>query len=63
MMRVRISALLDDATIVLCTIAAAVYGKKGEYSKAIKDFSKAIELNPMFTEAYTKRTYSHLRRI
>ena len=28
------------------------YGEKGEYDLAIKDFTKAIELNPEFAEAY-----------
>ena len=32
------------------------YAAKGEYNNAIEDFSKTIELNPEFTEAYAKRT-------
>ena len=31
------------------------YGDKGEYDKAIEDYSKAIELNPEYAEAYNNR--------
>jgi tetratricopeptide (TPR) repeat protein len=33
----------------------------GDYAQAIKDFSKAIELNPRDTYAYYKRGFSYLR--
>ncbi len=39
----------------------AVYAKKGEYDKAIADFSKAIKLIPTFTDAYFERAIVYLR--
>jgi len=38
-----------------------VYYNKGDYDQAIKEFTKAIELNPGFAEAYGNRgtTYAH----
>lgn len=35
------------------------YGSKGEYNKAIADFTKAIEINPMLVEPYNNRGFSY----
>jgi tetratricopeptide (TPR) repeat protein len=32
-----------------------IYGKKGNLTQAISDYTKAIEINPIFTEAYYNR--------
>ena len=37
------------------------YGAKGEYDEAVGDFSKAIELNPEFTEVYAKCPLAYFR--
>ena len=31
------------------------YGKKGDYNRAIADYTQAIELNPNYVEAYNNR--------
>ena len=31
------------------------YGKKGEFDRAIEDFTKAIDLNPNYADAYYNR--------
>jgi len=31
------------------------YGQKGKYGRAISDYTKAIEINPRFAEAYYNR--------
>ncbi len=33
--------------------------KKGEYEKAISDYSKAIEINPTYASAYGNRGYTY----
>ena len=42
-------------------IAGDTYCKKGEYEKAVEDFSKALELASEFTDAYVKRTLAYFR--
>ena len=35
------------------------YSKKGQYDKAISDYSKAIEINPKYADAYINRGLAH----
>ena len=46
------------------TSAVGYMAKKGEYDRAIEDFSKALKLHPEFTEVYVKRAlaYFHMGR-
>jgi tetratricopeptide (TPR) repeat protein len=39
-----------------------MYRNKGEFDKAIADFSKAIELDPNYAEAYFNRAYAYHRK-
>ena len=43
------------AILLLILIAGVLYGSKGEYDLAIKDFNRAIELNPNNFFAYNNR--------
>jgi len=40
-----------------------IYGKQGNLTQAISDYTKAIEINPKYTEAYYNRgnTYEKTR--
>ena len=38
------------------------YEKKGQYDKAISDYSKAIEINPKYAKAYNNRGIAHAIR-
>ena len=45
------------------TIVAGLYYLKGEYDSAIVDYTKAIELNPDYAEAYNNRGVAyHLKK-
>jgi len=38
------------------------YGKKGEYDRAIADFTKALEINPRLAQAYYNRGVAYERK-
>lgn len=40
---------------------AQAYNDKGEYAKAITDYSKTIELSPRYTMAYRGRSIAYRR--
>ncbi len=37
------------------------YGKKGQYDKAISDYTKAIEINPSYAKAYYNRGVAYIK--
>ncbi len=39
-----------------------MYLGKGEYGRAISDLSRAIELNPKYSQAYNNRGFAHLNK-
>jgi tetratricopeptide (TPR) repeat protein len=41
---------------------ANAYDSKGDYDAAIPDYTKAIELNPKFTEAYNERGFAYFKK-
>ena len=41
------------------TIAGVVYGIKGEYDRAIENYTQAIELNPNYAQAHNNRGAAH----
>ena len=38
------------------------YGRKGEYDRAIQDFTKAIQINPKDAEAYNNRGFAYEKK-
>ena len=40
-------------------VRGSAYGRGGKYREALKDFDKAIELNPNFYQAYANRALIH----
>ena len=36
--------------------------EKGEYDRAIEDFTKALELNPEYVDAYRKRGVAYIKK-
>ncbi|MDR0597069.1 MAG: tetratricopeptide repeat protein [Treponema sp.] len=40
-----------------------VYGKKGDYDRAIEDFDRAIELDPSCSAAYQNRQLAYRKKI
>jgi tetratricopeptide (TPR) repeat protein len=43
-------------------IRGTAYGEKGQFDKAIFDFSKAIELNPRNAEVYYNRAFAYFKK-
>ena len=41
--------------------AGVAYINLGEYEKAVADFTRAIELNPNFAEAYNYRGFAYMK--
>ena len=39
-----------------------VYDEKGQLDQAISDFTKALEINPSYVEAYTNRGFVYLKK-
>ena len=48
--------------LVLTTIGGISYNNKGEYDLAIRDYTKAIELDPKFAYAYNNRGNSYYNK-
>jgi Flp pilus assembly protein TadD len=49
---------LEGAVFELCD-AAIDFAKKGHYDRAIALFSKALEINPRYAEAYNNRAFAY----
>jgi tetratricopeptide (TPR) repeat protein len=50
-----------SASPVVCFNLGNIYFKKGEFAKAVDEYTRALELNPGFNEAYINRANARLK--
>ena len=53
------SAVYEKETAETCLNRGITYSQKGEYSKAISDYNKAIAIDPNLTVAYLNRGFTY----
>jgi tetratricopeptide (TPR) repeat protein len=54
--------LSDESIVVIYTNRGNISLRKGDYKRAIKDYSKAIKLNPLYVRAYNNRSWAWVNR-
>ena len=54
--------LSDENIVVIYTNRGNVFLRKGDYKRAIKDYSKAIKLNSYYVRAYNNRSWAWVNR-
>jgi tetratricopeptide (TPR) repeat protein len=51
-----------ENVVVIYTNRGNIFLRKGDYKRAIKDYSKAIKLNPLYIRAYNNRCWAWVNR-
>jgi tetratricopeptide (TPR) repeat protein len=54
--------LSDENVVVIYTNRGNIFLRKGDYKRAIKDYSKAIKLNSLYVRAYNNRSWAWVNR-
>ena len=54
--------LSDENVVVIYTNRGNVFLRKGDYKRAIKDYSKAIKLNSLYVRAYNNRSWAWVNK-